>query len=230
VRSPRTHAAVAEIRRALLVAILLSGLLPVPTLAASLTVAVVDESGAVVADAVVGLAPEAGQTPTPTQGGSVVAQRGHRFVPFVLAVRTGTAVEFPNHDDTRHHVYSFSPAKTFEIELYRGIPESPIVFDEAGVVSLGCNIHDYMQAFVYVTDAPVFGVTGEDGRVRFDDLPPGPFTVRVRHPWDASDGAAREVTLEGALEMDVALDLAPPPPARPEENALRQWVQQEAPR
>lgn len=190
-----------------------------------LSVVVRDETGAALADAVVTLIPLADQVVTPTANDPVVAQRGHRFVPFVLPVHRETAVEFPNYDETRHHVYSFSPAKTFEIKLYRGDPETRIVFDRPGIVSIGCNIHDYMQGFIYVTDAPLFAVTAQDGRALLADLPPGPYTLTVWHPWQTTDARPRRLELDGDAEVIRSLSLAPPPPARPAENALRQWVQ-----
>lgn len=85
------------------------------------------------------------------------------FSPKVIAISTGTRVRFPNSDDTRHHVYSFSPAKTFELQLFRGNEAPPVEFDQAGLVVIGCNIHDGMVGYIYVSDGQVFGVTGSDG-------------------------------------------------------------------
>lgn len=125
-------------------------------------------------------------TPT-TAGPSVSAdmsQRQKSFVPSLLVVQTGTAVNFPNFDTVRHHVYSFSSIKTFEIKLYAGTPSKPVVFDKAGTATLGCNIHDRMLAYIHVVDTPYFGVTDGLGRTAID-LPPGEHTVRV---WTASMG------------------------------------------
>ena len=97
-------------------------------------------------------------------------------------VRTGTAVSFPNNDDIRHHVYSFSEAKKFELPLYKGVPAEPVVFDQAGTVVLGCNIHDWMLAYVYVVDTPWRLVTDEKGAGVLDDLPAGRYRVDVLHP------------------------------------------------
>lgn len=190
-----------------------------------------DAQGAALADAVVTVEP-LGQRSLEAEPGrpalARIAQRGHRFVPFVLPVHTGTAVEFPNYDETRHHVYSFSEAKTFEIKLYRGDPERAIHFDRAGVVVLGCNIHDYMQGFVYVTDAPYFARSGAEGRIRIDDLPAGRYRVTAWHPWQRDARSPREVEVpEGTattVSLHFELTLQPPPPGRPEENALRSWV------
>ena len=100
-------------------------------------------------------------------------QRGQKFAPHVLAVHTGTQVRFPNSDNIRHQVYSFSAAKRFELRLYEGTPTDPLLFDKPGVVVLGCNIHDWMLGYIYVTDDPRFGVSDAQGHVRLDDLPAG---------------------------------------------------------
>ncbi|MDZ7827387.1 MAG: methylamine utilization protein [Gammaproteobacteria bacterium] len=195
---------------------------------ADLRVQVTDGEGKPLADAVATL--ESPGDPVaetdPARGRAVLAQRGHRFVPFVLPIRRGTVVEFPNHDDTRHHVYSFSPARTFEIELYRGDPEKTITFDTSGVVAVGCNIHDYMQAFIFVTDASRFGRSGDDGLVVFEDVGSGERVVKVWHPWQQAETQPRTLAAE-TTELTLVVDLDLPPPRRPEENALKQWVQEE---
>jgi hypothetical protein len=94
----------------------------------------------------------------------------------------GTAVSFPNSDNIRHHVYSFSPAKKFELPLYSGVPAEPVIFDKVGFVTLGCNIHDWMIAYVAVLPTPYFQVTRQDGRAVLKDLPAGQYTVQVWHP------------------------------------------------
>ena len=98
----------------------------------------------------------------------------------MLAVHTGTAVSFPNSDNIRHHVYSFSPAKRFELRLYQA-RRRPVVFDKPGVVVLGCNIHDWMLGYVYITDDPFFAVSDDAGRLALD-LPPGRYTASLWHP------------------------------------------------
>ncbi|HLO93793.1 MAG TPA: methylamine utilization protein [Burkholderiaceae bacterium] len=114
-------------------------------------------------------------------GRAEMAQRDRQFQPHVLVVQTGTAVAFPNFDTVRHHVYSFSPIKPFDIKLYSGTPAEPIVFDKPGVAALGCNIHDRMGAFIVVVDTPVFGKTNVQGELSLD-LPPGEHTLRLWHP------------------------------------------------
>jgi hypothetical protein len=112
---------------------------------------------------------------------ALMDQRNLRFVPDVLIVQTGTAVTFPNSDQVRHHVYSFSTAKKFELSLYAGKPSAPVVFDHPGLVTLGCNIHDNMLGYVWVTDSPWYGRTDREGRLVLRDLPAGEYNVRVWH-------------------------------------------------
>jgi hypothetical protein len=104
------------------------------------------------------------------------------FQPRVTVITTGTRALFPNFDTVRHHVYSFSPIKTFELKLYTGVPGTPVVFDKPGVAVLGCNIHDTMAAWVVVADTPWFARTPADGHVRIDAVPPGSYKLRLWHP------------------------------------------------
>ncbi len=93
----------------------------------------------------------------------------------------------------RHHVYSFSPAKRFELPLYAGVPAEPVVFDKPGVVVLGCNIHDWMVGYVYVSESPYFAKTGKDGKALLTELPPRAYTLRVWHPQlDAAEETTRK--------------------------------------
>jgi plastocyanin len=159
---------------------LLALFLAAPLQAANLQAEVVDSQGRPLANAVVSLRNEALAASAPAS--AVIDQRAQQFAPSVLAVRVGTAVSFPNSDNIRHHVYSFSAAKRFELRLYQGTPSEPVVFDTPGVVVLGCNIHDWMVGYVYVTDDPWFAVTDDQGRLRIDDLPAGRYSVSLWHP------------------------------------------------
>ena len=87
---------------------------------------------------------------------TIIDQRDKQFIPYVTALQVGTSVWFANTDKIRHHVYSFSPAKKFELPLYAGVPAEPVVFDQPGFVTLGCNIHDWMIAYVAVLTTPYF--------------------------------------------------------------------------
>lgn len=148
--------------------------------AASLDAEVRDLAGAPVADAVVQAIPRSG--PVALRKRDVqVEQIDKTFVPLVTVVQAGTPVQFPNRDAIRHHVYSFSPAKPFELKLYAGTPEAPIVFDKPGEVVLGCNIHDQMIAYILVVDTPHFAKTGKDGRARIENLPAGDYELRLWH-------------------------------------------------
>ncbi len=162
-------------------ALILAGLMPAT--AAELEVRVIDPKGRPVAGAVVAAVPVEGSISSAEELPSlVIDQIDKEFVPYVTAVPVGTAISFPNHDDIRHHVYSFSPAKKFELPLYKGVPAEPVVFDQPGTVVLGCNIHDWMLAYVYVLATSHFGQTGEDGTVRIPALSAGNYDVRVEHP------------------------------------------------
>lgn len=123
----------------------------------------VDQAGQPVSDVVARV--EQSQTSAAQEGPDVAVmdQVNLSFSPKVIAISTGTRVQFPNSDETRHHVYSFSPAKTFELQLFRGNEAPPVEFDEAGLVVVGCNIHDAMLGYIYVTDGQVYGVTDAGG-------------------------------------------------------------------
>ncbi|HEY4283196.1 MAG TPA: methylamine utilization protein [Chthoniobacterales bacterium] len=150
-------------------------------LAGSLEVIVKDDKGRPVSDAVAYVAARGAASATPKKQ-AVVDQRDKQFVPYVTAVQVGTGVIFPNSDNIRHHVYSFSPAKKFELPLYSGVPAEPVVFDKVGFITLGCNIHDWMIAYIAVVPTPHFQVTKQDGRAVLKDLPAGQHTVQVWHP------------------------------------------------
>jgi plastocyanin len=142
-----------------------------------------DDGGKPVAEAVVLLTPVSAQPPSPAKPAvTVMDQQDKEFVPHVLPVYVGTAVSFPNLDNIRHHVYSFSPPKKFELPLYIGTPAAPVIFDKPGVVALGCNIHDWMVGYIYVLSTPYFAKTGADGVARIADVPPGAYEARVWHP------------------------------------------------
>jgi len=147
----------------------------------SLEVTVKDDKGRPVSDAVAYAAATGAANAAPRKQ-AVVDQRDKQFVPYVTPVQVGTAVIFPNSDNIRHHVYSFSSAKKFELPLYSGVPTQPVVFDKVGFVTLGCNIHDWMIAYVAVLPTPHFQATRQDGRAVLKDLPAGQYTVQVWHP------------------------------------------------
>jgi plastocyanin len=166
---------------------------------ATLSVTVTDSDGVPLEHAVVAAwALDANGKVEPSREPVVIDQIDKEFVPYVSVVRKGTAVTFPNRDPVRHHVYSFSEAKTFEIPLYKGTPPEPVVFDTPGVVPLGCNIHDWMMAYVFVTDAPHFGVTDASGQIILRELAPRRYRVEVWHPEleDSREVAAHDVAVD----------------------------------
>jgi len=172
--------------------------------------AVADSRGKPVADAVVVAVPvEANVRIVARMRDAVVDQVGKEFVPRVMAIFVGTTVTFPNHDNVRHHVYSFSPAKRFELPLYSGVPAQPVVFDKPGVVVLGCNIHDWMIGYIYVSESPYFAKTASDGKAVISDLPPHVYTVRVWHPdqEEAEDATRKNVDTTRTPRVDAAWQL-----------------------
>jgi plastocyanin len=153
--------------------------------AAPFTVLVKDASGQPLADAVVAVELR-GKPARTTTAKAEMGQRDRQFTPQLLVVQTGTAVSFPNFDTVRHHVYSFSPTKTFEIRLYAGTPAAPVVFDKSGVATLGCNIHDRMSARIIVVDTPLFARTDAKGQATLD-LPAGDHELLLWHASLRSD-------------------------------------------
>jgi plastocyanin len=148
--------------------------------AADLTVVIRDSNGRPVQDAVV-MADASGRA-APPAARFVINQRDMQFVPYVLVIPVGSTVEFGNLDPYRHHVYSFSPAKKFELKLFGQGETRPVRFDRAGLVSIGCNIHDSMQAFIQVVDTPFARKSDETGRVILRGVPAQVRQVRVYHP------------------------------------------------
>ena len=163
--------------------------------AVPLEVQVTDPTGRPLAGAVVFLESRTAAEAARPLAGVEIAQAGKAFVPPVTVVTAGTAVSFPNRDTVRHHVYSFSPAKKFEIKLYVGTPANPVVFDRPGIAVLGCNIHDAMVAWVVIVDTPWYGQTGVDGRWTSANVPPGSYRLRTWHPGLAVGAPAAEQAL-----------------------------------
>lgn len=181
-----------------------------PALASELTVTVVlNGQHTPVADAVVYLNKDSVTTPITTE----IYQKDRAFHPHVLIIPVGSYVEFPNRDNTQHHVYSFSPAKTFDIELYAGMPKTPILFDQPGIVELGCNIHDHMQAFVVVTRTDVIGRTDTNGQVVLPmdttDSPDNYITLNIWHPRLPDNTKPVTRTIDVRNPADISIDLAP---------------------
>ena len=162
-------------------------LLGVAAEAAELDVRVIDGKGQPVTDAVVTMVAAGTQAeprrPLPVDASPhVIDQKALAFVPYVQVFRPGEEVVYRNSDRTRHHVYSFSPIKAFEFVLAPGETSAPLKLDRTGVIAVGCNIHDGMINYLYISDAPWMARTGTGGTASFHDLPAGEFEVRVWHP------------------------------------------------
>ena len=187
--------------------------------AAPLTVSVTDEQGKPLADAVVYVIVKG--LPARAAAAAQIEQRGKQFVPRVTVVQTGTAVRFPNNDSVRHHVYSFSPVRLFDIKLYAGTPSEPVVFDKPGTAVLGCNVHDRMNAWVHVVDTPLFAVTDAEGRATLD-VPAGTHRLRAWHFMQPEPGLPVEQALlagAGGSQSAVKIKVAAAP-AAPTGNAV----------
>jgi plastocyanin len=191
------------------VALLFAGLAPASlALAAGLDVTLTDAHGAPVADAVVTLLRSDGAGATealPPSGPATktIDQRQLTFVPLLQIFRPGDRVVFRNSDETRHHVYSFSPIKAFEFMLAAGESSAPLELERSGVIAVGCNIHDPMIAYLYVSDAQWIARSGSDGQVAFRDLPAGVYSVNAWQPRlrPGQPGPSQSTTLVGTVDI-----------------------------
>lgn len=178
--------------------------------AAGVNVAVTDSTGSPLGDAVVMLEPMGAHPAVRPMQGVQIVQRDLQFSPPVSVVTVGTPVMFPNQDTVRHHVYSYSAAKTFQIKLYAGVPHTPIVFDKPGVAVLGCNIHDGMVAWVVVTDTALWARSSAAGVARVPDVPPGSYQLHVWHSSLAETTPAQLLPLVvDAADVDQRIRLGP---------------------
>ena len=179
---------------------------------------VVTLKGKPVADAVVAAYPD-GPRPGPIRfpWPAEMNQHNLQFDPFVLIVAAGADVSCPNRDAVRHHVYSFSPAKAFELKLYGRDETRSVRFDKTGVVALGCNIHDGMVGFIKVVDTPFAAKTDASGQAVLRGLPGGAVQVRIWHPYlkAAGNEIAREVAVGSAAGREtVQIDVRAAPDRR----------------
>jgi plastocyanin len=184
-------------------AITLMLLAAAPARAGSFELRVVDQAGHGVADVALVAIAAGGTVSTvqrPVAASALMDQHDRKFVPQLLVVRSGTAVAFPNNDTVSHQVYSFSPARRFQLPLYKGETRSPVTFDAAGLVVLGCNIHDEMVGYVYVTDSPYFAKTDANGHAEIRAVPAGHYRLEAWGPRvaDRSETLARDATLTDA--------------------------------
>ena len=179
--------------------------------AADLAVAITDSSGHPVADAVVVAEVTGRAAPAPQE--VVISQHDMMFMPFVTVVPVGSTVVFTNLDPFRHHVYSFSPARRFEIKLFGAGERRSVRFDQAGLVAVGCNIHDQMQAFVRIVDTPFAVKSDAAGRLTLRGLPNGALRLRVWHPYLRAPGNEMIVPVAaGTATLPLSLRLRRPAP------------------
>ena len=187
---------------------------------------VLDQQGQPVANAVVSIPDTEPERVTPAQSVAVMDQLDKRFEPHVLVVETGQAVAFPNSDNIRHHVYSFSKPNQFEIKLYSGRPSEPLQFQHAGVVVLGCNIHDQMKGYLYVVEEEIAAVSNPQGDVSLDRRPDWVYvwhpqlqrgtSARLKQPLDQQDDRGRWL-----IRLPITLNTGDAPAASGFRNRFR---------
>lgn len=208
------YAYVSSLRCCLLSMLLLS----THVFAAAIHVQVTDESGNPVPNAAVYAEATSNQPSALASSASVeIEQKNRKFSPLVTVIQTGTSVSLPNNDTVRHHVYSFSPAKTFELKLYAGVPSTPILFDKPGTVVLGCNIHDKMVAYIHVVNTPYFSKTDDSGKTKLDGINAGKYVLKVWHfklpsgepiPHQTIDVTEKDTTVN--IKLNIKSPPAPP--------------------
>ena len=160
---------------------------------------VIDSAGNPLENAVV-YAETPGLANTGKPGSAEIEQKDKKFIPLVSVIQTGTSVAFPNNDKVKHHAYSFSAPKQFELKLYSGKPSAPVLFDKPGTVVVGCNIHDQMVAYIHVVNTPYFAKTDVKGVARLNNLPTGKYTLKVWHYLQAPGAEIKEQVLQVGTE------------------------------
>lgn len=161
--------------------ILFAFLTPFAANTAELNITVLSSSGKLVKDAVITLSSD-DKHKTQSKNIYIIDQIDKTYVPHVKIIPTGSKISFPNKDDIRHHVYSFSETKKFELPLYEGTPTEPVIFKKSGIVVLGCNIHDWMRGYIFVSDTPYYGLTKTSGSVTIKNIPKGEYSLQIWHP------------------------------------------------
>jgi hypothetical protein len=182
--------------------------------AAEIDFLLLDKQGNSFGDAVVWLSPQFDSPKVLPEEVAKMVQVNKQFFPHILVVQKGGLVSFPNRDDIKHHVFSFSPTKTFELKLYKDVVEAPLSFNNTGDVEIGCNIHDWMLGYIKVVDSHIFAKTDTDGHVSFDNLPAGQYALSIWHPriLNETQGIQMSVDLASDLVIEHTLveELAPP--------------------
>ncbi|WP_247870124.1 methylamine utilization protein [Methylophaga sp. SB9B] len=187
-----------------------------PVQASAVTLNIIDQHQQPVANAVIEILNSAEIKGSPTNI-AVIDQINKAFVPEQIIIQQGQAVDFPNSDNIRHHVYSFSEAKTFELKLYADKPEKEIVFEQPGVVVVGCNIHDSMIGYIYVAEHQFF-TSSDLGVAHIAASAESSPQISIWHPYAANGAESRQTFEVNQLEKNatgeyiVEIELTPPPP------------------
>lgn len=198
--------------RRIQIILILSGIWTcLPLQAGSLTVQVLNDKHEPLPDAVVYLMSDQPYIPATTSD-IEIEQKNKMFHPFVTIMPTGASASFPNRDGIGHHVYSFSPAKNFQLPLSDQELTERITFDKPGIVTVGCNIHDWMVAYIYVVDTPYYAKSDANGLAVIVNLPAGDYKIRVAHPgMSSTQPITRQlnITADGESRQEFSLDIKP---------------------
>jgi len=146
-----------------------------------ISITVLDKDNSPVKDAVVQLIAKNPVSSNGTKSSTQMTQKNKQFYPQVISIEQGASVTFSNFDDIQHHVYSFSKLKTFQLVISKDTLEPPITFDKPGAISIGCNIHDWMLAYIYVSETPYNAVTNIEGKAALMSVPDGDYSVEIWH-------------------------------------------------
>lgn len=161
---------------------------------------IVDQNNNPVSGAVVAFPAPSNFVPD-TQSIAVMDQINRQFSPQVLVINKGQKVKFPNSDDIRHHVYSFSEVKPFEIKLYKGSDQAPITFEKSGVSVLGCNIHDGMVGHIYIAEDEVALVSNAFGIIDLGQNTPQSVSI-----WHSKMSVGSTTKLQYPVNLDNGKD------------------------
>jgi plastocyanin len=205
---------------------LLFPLMSPPASAAALELQLLTVEGKPIAGAVLALRSTQSDRAPAAPVKAVMDQQQRRFVPHVLIVPLNSSVSFPNSDSVSHQVYSFSPARKFQLPLYHGSPNPPVQFDRAGVVTLGCNIHDAMRAYIFVVDGQHYGRSDTAGVWNVVVAEPGEYEVQAWHPLARELQPFIEKTLTiqaGNQPQRLTLQATTPLRLRPESTVPANW-------
>lgn len=206
-------------------AALLCAVLTAQVHAAVLDIAVVDSKGRVARNAVVTLTPENASVASRVPDKATIDQRREVYLPLVTILRVGGSLTFTNNDTTMHQVYSFSPIKQFQFETDKGEVSKPVVFNKPGIAVIGCNIHDNMLAYVFVTDAPLAALSDATGHARLTSLPVGTYRARVWHPNLTAEKMPPSVPVSVTAD-NAALSLVLPIAVMPERGMKHKHTQE----